>query len=536
MSGGNKSVVFNTRERVVSTDQNRHQAFAASDRAEVLRRLMGMHGFGTPGIIESGSYIDTTAADAAAVGTPITADVYDGLVVLPQAASLNLLVSPGCVGLDDPDGQTGSSDPTAPNPDDSRLKVVVDPGIQTAGALVIGAGSGSTRVDVIEVQRVTTVLETDSRDIFDPSTGNFVPVSVPKVIAGRLTYRVRAGTPGGGLPANVQGWLPLCVAVVPSSATTVDGMDFWDVRPLVSARVEPPGAGFHISSRLQGRAFANQTTVPAETNLIGFITNRVGDYTAGGFINRGGAAIDIASLDFTTPGYTPVTGDFWNLVAVFPGSLPRWVRYLDSPAPRIPNGPNGVLTITGIGPDDFGSYGSVTPAAATGLPAARAVHLVAGYCFGGTKPGGIIFEDGLVINDPNNALALAPASASLSLDRFDIIQNDNVPGNAKSLLVYFLTTLSGTNDARYTLGNKSVSLFTQGGAVAWEFLQLGSEVGTLSGAGTAIISTPTMEIPLTFLGTLAGVANNNYAIVISYSGSGIVSRSSSFMVIVGWRL
>lgn len=536
MSGGNRAVVFNTRERVISTDQNRHQAFGASDRAEVLRRLMGMHGFGTPGIIETGSYVDTTAADSASVGTPITADLYDGLVVLPQAATLNLLVSPGSVGLDDPDGQTGSSDPTAPSTDDSRLKVVVDPGIQVAGALVIGAGSGSTRVDVIEVQRVTTVLETDSRDIFDPSTGSFVPVSVPKVVAGRLTYRVRAGTPGGGLPANVQGWLPLCVAVVVSSATSVDDIDFWDVRPLVSARVEPPGSGFHISSALQGKAFADQTTTPAETNLVGFITNRIGAYAGGGFIQRGGVAIDIASAEFTTPGYTPVTGNFWNLVAVFPNGLPRWVRYLDAPASRIPNGPNGVLTITGVGPDVFGSYSSVTPATSTGLPAGAGTHLIAGYCFGSTKPGGIVFQDGLVLNDPNNALPLAPTSASLSLDRFDIIQNLNTPANARSLLVYFLTTLNGTNDARYALGNKSISVFTQGGSAAWELLQLGSEVGTLNGSGTAVISTPTIEIPLPPFGTIAGVANNDAAIVISYSGSGIVSRSSSFMVIVGWRL
>lgn len=536
MSGGNRRVVFNTRERVLSVDQTRHQAFAAADRAEVLRRMMAID----PSTFqELGSYVDTDAADAASIATPLKADVYDGLVIRPQAGTLNLLISPGCVGLDDPDGQTGSSDPTAPSTDDSRYKVVVDPGIQLVGALTIAAGSGSTRVDIVECQRQSVTLETESRDVFDPSTGAFVPVNLPKVSAGRLTYRVRAGTPGGGMPSLAQGWLPLCVAVVSSSATNNDLIVFWDVRPLVSARVLPPGGNGLAENSPVGRLLANSVTDAGNTWLYGFASMRVGKYLAGGLIIGSDLLkLDANSAALQVAGFTPVTGDFWNLVAVFPAGLQRWVKYLDNPSTRHPFGPNGVLAVTGIGPTSAGAYGSITPPTSSGLPAGSGVHLAAGYDFSAIKPGGFVMQNGLVLVEPNSVFSLSPSSSpSASTDRYDLVLNDNIPANARALVVQFLCTLNGVASDPFDC-LMTAALIDPGGGTSDQLYAkpIGKEFGNFSGAGTATMQTPQVELPLTYAGASDGLGSDDVSIIVSFSGTGIVSRSAKSMVILGWRL
>src|SRR5260221_13231145 len=146
MANGFRTMVINTRERGVSTDIDRSQQFAARDVAEVWRRLL-MAPFNS---WEYGNFADTIADDAAAIGTPLGATVLNGLVVLPQAGSLSLFVSPGAVWLDDVDGAAGSSDPAAASPDDSRYKLVADPGIPALGSLLMTAsGGGGARVHVI---------------------------------------------------------------------------------------------------------------------------------------------------------------------------------------------------------------------------------------------------------------------------------------------------------------------------------------------------------------------------------------------------
>lgn len=538
---GNK-LIFNTRERAVSDDQNRLQAFRVADAAEVLRRLVNNRAssglFGPDA--DAGNYSDTRANDTAAIGTPTSADVFDGLTVRPQPSSLNLLIDPGVVGLDDPDGQTGSSNPNPPSPDDSRYKVVYDPGIATVGALTIGAGSGSTRVDIVECQRVSDVLETSSRDIFDPSTGTVVPATVNKVAADRLTYRVRAGTPGGGLPARAQGWLPLCVAVVPSTATNVDGMTFWDVRPLVKDRVESWTRSAHEQTFGENinRVFGNGLSVVGKTTLNGFAAKQLGHYRAGGALFDGaGNNVDVNAAAFKVPGFTPVAGDMWNLVAIFPAALPRWVRYNDSPATRIPNGPKGVLAITAVGPDDVsGTYASVTPPTASGLPAGPAVQLVAGLCTS-SKPEGIVYQDGRVDLAKAAWLTLSPTGGSpvLTNDRYDLAFNNNFPANARSVFAIFDCLLNGAAAAAFYVALQ-LDVVDPGGADTAVLYEVGA--GFITGTLTATPAfTPTIEIPImhdpagnALSGTLSVVMR-----WIDVNGA-VTSRTIPHMTIVGWRL
>lgn len=458
MSGGNKGLVFNTRERAVSDDVNRLQSFGAYDRAETWRRLVNQRVVdGTTlggGVLELGSFVNTlTNNDQAPIDTPLRADVFDGLTVMPQLGSLNLLVLPGACGLDDPDGQTGSSDPNPPNPDDSRYKMVVDPGVLIVGALTIGAGAGGTRIDVIECQRTTVVVETDSRDVFDPSTGVFIPVTVNKVVEGRLVYRVRSGTPGGGFPGAVQGWLPLCVASVPSSATVVDAMTFWDVRPLVKDRVN----GGLDSSRLKSDptapidVFGNDFTVSGHTNLYGFAETTLNSYRAGGIIlSPANVPFDVTIAANQETGFAPVASQPWYLYAVFPAGLPRWVRYQTLGGILQPNGPLGILTVSTIDPVATYFYkkaNAITVSASTGLlvPGQGAL-LLAGLINATPKPGGFAVQPHNLIMCSIASIggnALAPAVSNAASDRYDLTAGIHYPKGARSVVVRVIREWTG---------------------------------------------------------------------------------------------
>jgi len=544
--GGGKLEVINTRERAVSDDINRLQAFLQYDRAELARRLLSNRNAvftGGGGVQEFGSYVDTTLQDGAAVGTPLRADVIDGLVVLPQPTSLNLLVSPGNVWLDDPDGQAGSSDPNPPNPDDSRAKLVVDPGVQLAGSLVIGAGSGSIRLDVIECQRTTSILETDSRDVYDPSTGVFLPVTVTKVTEGRLSYRVRAGTPGSGLPANVQGWLPLCVVSVPSTATSVDDCTFWDVRPLVKDRI---AAGTDIQSVLQPIELesylnSNDFTDTTKTLISGIINSRFGMYKAGGAI---GIDVQAAANQAGGSSFTSLTP--WYLWAIFPGGLPRWVQYNAFPLARVPNGPRGILAAYQFGAATDLGFGNVTPPPATGILGAQpGVVLAAGICGdigGGPVPLAITISGGETM--PGNGAYLqgpAPTASTTAEDNYSLVNGTHFPRGAKAVKFNAACRIVGT-------AGQSVLFTTQIGIYAGSDFANAKLIGVYAGgvqfmlldaSGFALVGFE-QWIPRAVFGSSNGYADDNLYFVIQWGATpitgGALTRDTQNLQIRGWKL
>lgn len=545
MSGGGRLVIFNTRERLVSSDHNRHQAFQNRTRGELERLQLGLRltnlttGVAGTDIVpmESGSFADTSAAGTAVIATPAKADVFDGLVVLPQPGSLNLLVSPGAVGFDDPDGQTGSSDPSAPTTDDSRYKVVVDPGIQTAGALTIAAGAGSTRIDLVEVRRTTTVLETDSRDIFDPSTGVFVPVTVNKVVEGRLVYRVRQGTPGGGIPALAQGWLPLCVASVPSSATNVDGMTFWDVRPLVKDRVNAPFDSRHVGqARVRANLYANDHSA-AETRLTGFSSSEIGCYMAGGNILPVDTGLFFnarAAINHAT-GYTPVSGKPWFLYAVFPAGLPRWVQYVAAPSsPRIPFGPLGVIVVSDIGPGSYlGTGDTMNPPAATGLiTAGPCALLAAGVISAGPVELGFVMTEGKILVNPNLPIAGPAPVTATSSDTYTLVANTHFPETARSVIVRIGTSFSGAGASSFDQIHLTTYVMANDGTRL--ALPLDANVPIVySGSGSANYSF-TVEVPRAWLAAINGEPDSRLIVQVFWSTT--TTRTLQAISILGWRL
>lgn len=358
MSSGQKTLVMNTRERAISTDINRLQAFAARDRSQYARTF---HNDARQ------SFLISPGVSKPFVGgeTPLAADVYGGLMVDPQTTSL--LVTPGELGCLFPD--------PAITADDSPYMLLDDPGVQVAGLLVFTAtGGGGTRVDLVECQPVSTILESDSRDIFNPATGLFSPASVTKVNVFRLQYRLRLGTPGAGMPALAAGWLPLAVAVVTNAAADFSTVDFYDVRPLVEERLRPQSgaSGHYPVTSVSGATFISG----GETLLGGFSLASYNGYLAGGalrtstpspglFGGTGNDDGDCANLNLSlvgnqATGFVHAAQQLNAVVACFPGGLPRWVRYSQTAVGggfgRIPRAPRGILVVAAI-PDSTTTAG-----------------------------------------------------------------------------------------------------------------------------------------------------------------------------------
>jgi hypothetical protein len=538
MSDGNKRMKINTLERAVSTDIDRMQAFAATDRAEILRRLLNCRlDVNVPGLFgggyqELGNYMDTNVQDGAVVSTPLRGDVIEGLVVLPQPGTLNLQVSPGVVFLDDPDGQTGSSQAGAPNADDSRYKLVVFPGLATNGVLLAAVGGGgSDRVDVIEVQRNQVVTEQANRDIYDPGTGLFTPALVDKVDKATFTapvsLRRRAGTAGAGLPANVQGWLPICVIVVPTGATTVNDMTFWDVRPLVKDRHSGIGGSQMGNAVLQdsNQIFGDDVTDAAKTLLYGFSTSQIGMYRAGGLVAGVATGFDAKAAANQVPGYTPLSGFPWYLYAIFPGGLPRWVKYMAYPATRVPLGPLGVLAISGIGPATAGGdaiSNSVLSPLSTGLLATGpAVVLAVGMCSAAPAVAAIVMRDGMCrLGAPKQKAA---AASTATTDDFNYSPGtDDLPKNAKGLLIEFIATFSVA-----CWLNPVIDIRKPGAATVIHSMQCSTMLAAAA-VGTGLV----IEVPkLPFEVAAAGYASENLEVTIQWNQStGTKSAPTSYIL------
>ncbi len=371
---GNPKVKLNTRERVLSSDANRSQAMAGQHLANAMRFLLDATAEedDLAGAVETLS--DGTASFLQGV-------VFSGLRPHPVDGTVDMLVTPGsCLLADNP----------SPGTDDSIAAIVTDPGVITTGLLTLTAGAGSIRIDVIECQRVTTVTETQNRDIFNPATGLFAPSQVDKVTVGRLVYRIRTGTPGSGFPGVAAGWMPLAVCRVAAGATSWDNVILWDVRPLASDRWNAP---FNTVKRVpeRGRCFvwSDVTTVPGEVRVAGLVEAQFGAYKAGGHLgitSSTGASgyFDVALAANRAGNHPGYTADLhWYLYAIFPFGLPRWVRYTDSGSgERTPRGQRGILAVTATKPffDGTPVGGAIATPTALGLVYAGpdAICLLAG--------------------------------------------------------------------------------------------------------------------------------------------------------------
>ena len=436
MASGFEELVFNTRERVVSVDHNRAQKFKGKDLAELLRNLLNV-------------YAGTDDTDSAGLGdfgnlftpgNPLSAEVIQGLLVKPQVGSLALLVDIGTAMIVNPDLA----------PDDSSYKYVNDFGVSVVGALVMTANaSGSVRFDVVECQPADTVIETDNRDIFDPTSGLFTVTNVTKARANRLTYRVRLGTPGAGFPGTVAGWLPLAVACVPNGATNNDVMTFWDVRPLINDRAYGP---FNVGQDLPKADRGTLGNQLGTGQLAGVAEYVFAGRRIGGRLRRGTPDnntvqrqfVDVTDVTNQEPGFSFSNGALYYVYLVLPFFLPRWAKYsnqADQPGipQRVPQSPRGIVVVSNRPPAHM--YGVST--APIQLPAPWPVGQTAlGLCIdagigNGAGPGIATIERVRTLPDVTANIVAGTTILGGAASQFVLSEDTHYPRNARALILHF---------------------------------------------------------------------------------------------------
>lgn len=356
MSSGQRQEIFNPLERVVSSDMMRAQNFAQATLAEILRALFDTN-LGTDDTLAGGAYL-TNLVQA----SPVVGEIIGGLLFTPGVGTTGSIVGPGVVCVYDPD--------TSPSTDDSQYKVIQDPGsssLVNASLAFTSNTTGSIRIDVVECSRVQpdSVIESDSRDVFNTVTGLFTAATVNKVTAAQMQYRIRLGTPGSGFPGTAQGWLPLAVASVPPGATTWSTpgalVTLWDVRPLIEDRI------FGISNVSQDLPRRTKLLYSASSgtgsqylvNGIIEATSGVQGRRVGGRMQRGSPGVDaLGTVDFSDPANQEaglsLAGANPALIYHYlctPFGLPRWARYTDASSGALfPRSPRGIPLVSKVPP------------------------------------------------------------------------------------------------------------------------------------------------------------------------------------------
>ena len=533
MSSGEKRIQLNTRERVVSNDHNRLQAFIAADISAFNRRMF------------QDQYLMYTSCGYAfeqhAIAAPLAADVIGGLMVVPVIGSTDVLVTPGELGCYYPDA--------TPDPDDDPYKTLFSPGVDTYGTLVIAANaSGSARIDVIECQPIELVEEQDNRDIFDPASGTFSPQLVDKVVAGRLQYRVRQGTPGAGYPAAIAGWLPLAVASVPSGSTSNNSVTFWDVRPLVVERaVQPFHAGSLFAPVRRRYVIANKWTTPGQMRISGSVDFDFGYYKACGTLAKGTPTatmgtgdvpyIDAMNSENVEPGFTAVAGALWYVYAVFPFGLPRWVRYTESDIAglgRLPGPMRGIGVVSNKPPVLWGApTGGIALPTSTGLGggAIDSARMVTASVVDGTGVLDSFASDGRMIY-PTTAQVITPLSSTSAYENYQLVSGASLPLGARRVRIGFLAQFTATTGVAYNIA-RSVNVQRYGFTDVVTTVSQGSNNGV--GTGGAFYDYFEVDVPILSIWPLIYMPAFN--LQVAYSPSGATKTGSPFSMarIVGWE-
>lgn len=532
MSSGNRTLVFNTRERALSADNNRAQRFIAADRALLMQRFYDDRRL---------SWIDSTNAAATqasgAAGTPLQADVYGGLMVVPGSSSCT--VTPGTLGCVAPDPGTVTAD-------DSPYLLINDAGVPTVGILnfVANAG-GSARVDFIECRPAASVVLSDSRDIFNPVTGLFTPTSVPKVTTTVLEYRYRVGVAGSGVPALALGWLPIGAVVVSTTAISFVDCDFYDVRPLVEDRVRPgpvsySEAAYHTIADADWRAYDDT----GSCCVSGLAYSDYNGYLAGGKLRRATPSftgtrsgtgkddgdpnfINLENAENQDVGFSHTANHRNFLYAVFPLDLPRWVRYSQSavsPFGRIPRGPRGIVVVSKLDSSLPGGGSPVLTLPVFGNASGVVLGLVK------SNVGGTDFATGQGVgswnytSDPMSVSFDAPAAQVVNLF---LSTTDNWPQFAKALklgLLFAYKSTSGVERSTVTVD------ITKSGVVL-------QRVGVFSvdtiDTNPALLAL-TMEVPTPADGL--NTTRGSYSVRFTIGAGNIAPLAGGSAQIIGWEM
>jgi hypothetical protein len=476
MSSGDKNLVMNPLERALSTDINRLQSFGQAAMSEMLRALINTV-MGTDDVQAGAQYTPNTTQ-----GSPSAGEIFSGLLFAPTGGSITASVGPGVVGMYDPD--------SSPSADDSQYKLVEDPGTVTATLSLTPNSSGALRIDVVECARVQpdTIIETDSRDVYVPTSGTFTAITVNKVAQAQLQYRIRTGTPGGGFPGTATGWLPLAVTSVPTGTTVWDTVTIWDVRPLLEDRLfsmTTATRDMPLVTRCLAQIDAANTA--SQSRLTGNIEVQLLARRYGGIMQPStpqsasgtpdGLFIDLddASNRSANGTGTYTTGLNYVYLAA-PFNLPRWAKYTNGPSGRLPRSPRGVVIASSTPPD----YAYGTPHGALSLPPCfqdtgitqtcatnRAVCVLARNGTASSSPPGNMIASGGKHDQNNNPPNTNSSTASSSAVTFILSPGFDFPAHARAIWVelYGLFNISGSVTSFFIgIGNLTIKPGVPGSA------------------------------------------------------------------------
>lgn len=518
-NSGTRRVLHNTRERILSSDHNREQAFAAAMIADAYRYLFDADA--------SEDEAAGTATLGVALGNPLRAVIFNGLRVRPEIGTFNLFVDAGA-GL--------FVDPGSPaSPDDSPAQVIRSAGQQVAGALAIGAAAGSTRIDVVECSTAQVVIETDNRDVFNQSTGAFQPQLVNKVAEAQLTFRVRQGTPGGGFPGTAAGWLPLAVASVPSGAVSNDGVTFWDVRPLLNDFVRATHqvrAAFPTARRRHTYATDDGA---GNWNVKGVVELELAGRRVGGNLcptASGATALRVdAGGGLQEPGFSVVSNLPWYLYLAFPFGLPRWAKYSPSSSgARTPLSPRGIPVFTQKVPAGLsglaGSAISLPTATGLGGSTSNAIVAVAGMFEGAFFSGSV---GGAVVESIARNQVTPSSGNNTANPVYALTAGVHFPPNAVAICISAWTTVALAGGTITTF-NRDLQLRNVSESELYSAIQVYGTAASPAGGSFTDAFEGWLQVPP----SLPSGAPAAFHVLVQYLNSGTYSAQKIF--VKGWQL
>ena len=511
MSSGFRNVVINPRERAISTDINRLQSMIGYNLAEILRFMT----LGSQNNSVSEPFYPTDPANA-----PLQATIIEGLGVTFDSATTRTYVSPGAM----------VTVGTATDADDNTYKVVIDPGVNDGSLYPLTPNtSGSTRFDIFECSIEDALEETATRQMYDESTDSFADATVSKVRAYHCVYQLRAGTPGGGIPAFAPGWLPLMIAWVPNGATIWSQCKCWDVRPLMSDFIHSTMA---VTNTYQNH---RKAVVAMDAGVLdGYAIAISAKREVGGELNTGGATIDITSASNQEASFATSTNHPWYVYAAFPKSLPRWLQY-NMTTGTTSYGMKGIPVVSRSSP----TYGSGQPLTPITMPtwfADSSLVYSAACLFAGMSPNDTNFPDTLTIDGigtyqgggswgecPHTIDATTHDSNS---GTFNFVEGTNFPCGARAIYVTFnLTTSTASTNNNITT---SLAVYNDAGSLITQFHQKAMIV--ISGA--AISESFPARIAIHNPGSL----DTTWKVIYSYYAPSSVSVTSITARVTGWEM
>lgn len=210
MASFNRRIIFNTRERLLSTDLNDMTAL--------------LHAKGTDEVV------GIVSGDAYKTTTPVSG-VVAGLTVYATGGNLEVRVRPGIA-------FKHGTPPTSLDSPYAKIELLQEQTIDLSAFV----DPANPRWVAIEVAPADTAELVSTRDIFDPALGTFTPQNVDKIRRPAPVFSVNAGAPAPApaLPTGTPGVVPLAYVYIEANATQILTTDVVLCRPLLNSTTLVP--------------------------------------------------------------------------------------------------------------------------------------------------------------------------------------------------------------------------------------------------------------------------------------------------------